>query len=105
MAWHWRLIKLDLIPRLLELKGVTVGSLVAQALAHGEALVFPIIGAASFLAAGYRIPLSCMLWVGEASGSLVLTLGGAIAIAVSQVCVGDASVSESKRERRVADDA
>ena len=45
-----------------------IGMLVAYALGRHDTMVFPFIGAATFLAAGYRIPLSCMLWVGEASG-------------------------------------
>ena len=80
--------------------GAFIGSLIALAFAGRESLVFPFIGAACFLSAGYRIPLCCMLWVGEASSDLVLTLGGSVAIAVAQVFVGDASVSEAKRETR-----
>lgn len=80
--------------------GAYIGMLVSYALGHHDTLAFPFIGAATFLAAGYRIPLSCMLWVGEASGDLVLTLGGAVAIAIGQVLVGEASVSDAKRDRR-----
>jgi H+/Cl- antiporter ClcA len=82
--------------------GAFVGALVARLLARDEVYVFPLIGAAAFLSAGYRIPLSCMLWVGEASGDLVLTLGGSVAVAMAQVFVGPASVSESKREQRAS---
>lgn len=80
--------------------GAYIGMLVSYGLGHQDTLAFPFIGAATFLAAGYRIPLCCMLWVGEASGDLVLTLGGALAIAVGQALVGEASVSEAKRDRR-----
>jgi len=84
----------------LALTGAFLGELVGLALGRGGGTVFPFVGAACFLSAGYRLPLSCMLWVGEASGDVVLTLGGTVAIAVTQVCVGEWSVSEAKREMR-----
>lgn len=89
----------------LAVTGAFIGSLVAILLSKHEALVFPFIGAACFLSAGYRIPLSCMLWVGEASGDPALTLGGAIAIAITQVLMGDESVSEAKAEARITTQA
>ena len=85
----------------LAVTGAFIGALVSIALGREDSLVFPFVGAACFLSAGYRIPLSCMLWVGEASGDLVLTLGGTVAISVTQVFAGPTvSVSEAKRDTR-----
>ena len=41
-----------------------------------------------------------MLWVGEQSGSVVVSIAGLGAIAVSQLLMGEASVSEAQTERR-----
>ena len=41
-----------------------------------------------------------MLWVGEQSGSVVISIAGLAAIAVSQLLMGEASVSEAQIEGR-----
>jgi H+/Cl- antiporter ClcA len=59
-----------------------------------------LLGAATFLASGYRIPLAGMLLVAEQSGDLALTVLGTVSIAIGQTVMGDASVSDAQRDRR-----
>ena len=80
--------------------GAFIGQLVAEAIGRGQAHLLALLGAACFLAAGYRLPIACMLWVGEQSGSVVISIAGLAAIAVSQLLMGDASVSEAQVEER-----
>ena len=80
--------------------GAFIGQLVAEAIGRGQAHLLALLGAACFLAAGYRLPIACMLWVGEQSGSVVISIAGLAAIAVSQLLMGEASVSEAQIEGR-----
>lgn len=80
--------------------GAFIGQLVAEAIGRGHAHLLALLGAACFLAAGYRLPIACMLWVGEQSGSVVISIAGLAAIAVSQLLMGEASVSEAQVEGR-----
>jgi hypothetical protein len=46
------------------------------------------------------LPLACVLFVLEASGSVVVGTVGLVAIAIGQVLMGNASVSEAQTDRR-----
>ncbi|HEV7733699.1 MAG TPA: chloride channel protein [Candidatus Binatia bacterium] len=59
-----------------------------------------LLGSATFLASGYRIPLAGMLLVAEQSGDLALTCIGIVSIAIGQTMMGDASVSDAQHDRR-----
>lgn len=80
--------------------GAFIGQLIAEAIGRGHAHLLALLGAACFLAAGYRLPIACMLWIGEQSGSVTISIAGLGAIAVSQLLMGDASVSEAQVEER-----
>jgi chloride channel protein, CIC family len=81
--------------------GVFVGQMVAELVGRTDTHVLPLLGAACFLGAGYRIPLACMLYVAEESGDMSVSVAGLVAIAIGQVLMGDASVSDAQRERRI----
>jgi H+/Cl- antiporter ClcA len=80
--------------------GVFIGQIVAESIGQAETGALPLLGAACFLSAGYRLPLACMLFVGEASGSLAVAVAGLAVIAIGEIAVGDASVSDAQVERR-----
>ncbi len=80
--------------------GAFLGQLVAQACGRGETHQLALLGAACFLASGYRLPLACMLYVGEQSGSVELSIAALAAIALGQLLMGEASVSEAQAEQR-----
>lgn len=82
------------------LLGAIVGELVGRIVPGAPGDVFAILGAGCFLGAGYRIPLAGMLLVAEATGDLAITVAGLASVALGQVLMGDASVSDAQRERR-----
>ncbi|MBX3024119.1 chloride channel protein [bacterium] len=82
--------------------GAFIGQLIAEAIGRGHAHLLPLLGAACFLSAGYRLPIAGMLWIGEQSGSVTISIAGLAAIAVSQLLMGEASVSEAQAEERKA---
>lgn len=80
--------------------GLLIGQLIAQAIGHGQTRNFALLGAACFLGAGYRLPIACMLYLAEETGSLGISIAGLIAIAIGQLLMGETSVSEAQVERR-----
>jgi CIC family chloride channel protein len=80
--------------------GAFIGQLVAESIGRGHSHLLALLGAACFLGAGYRLPIASMLWVGEQSGSVAISIAGLGAIAVAQLLMGDESVSEAKVEER-----
>jgi chloride channel protein, CIC family len=82
--------------------GAFLGQIVAVSLGATETQVLPLLGAACFLGAGYRLPIGCAMLVAEASGDLGVTVAGLCAIALAQVLMGEASVSDAKTDRRAA---
>jgi CIC family chloride channel protein len=79
--------------------GAFIGQLVAM-LVHDGTHVYPLIGAACFLGAGYRLPVGTAMLVAESSGDLAVSAAGLIAITIGQLCMGDESVSEAKSTTR-----
>lgn len=86
----------------LALTGAFVGEMVSRAFGREDA-AFAVIGAACVLGAGYRIPLACMLFVAEAGGSVMFSLVGFGAVALTQALMGEASVSDAQRDTRAGD--
>ena len=75
---------------------VIAGALVGDGLAtvvHDETTLFPLIGVAAFLGAGYRTPLAGVMFVAEATGRPGFVVPGLIASVASQLVMGDVSVS------------
>ncbi len=62
--------------------------------------LFPLIGVAAFLGAGYRTPLAGVVFVAEVTGRPGFIVPGLIASVVSQLMMGDASVSAYQRAGR-----
>jgi H+/Cl- antiporter ClcA len=81
--------------------GVFVGQIVAELLGRTESYAFPFLGAACFLASGYRLPLACMLFVLEGANSIEGAVSGLVAVAIGQVLMGRESVSEAKHKERL----
>jgi CIC family chloride channel protein len=77
----------------LVLLGALTGQLVGGALGETTTTLFPVIGIAAFLGAGYRTPLSAVMFVAESTGRPGFVVPGLLAAAVSQLVMGDASVS------------
>jgi len=86
----------------LAITGAFVGEVIAQAIGRTASNALPILGAATFLGAGYRIPLAGVLLVAESTGDLALTVAGLASVGIGQALMGDASVSDAQRDRRGA---
>jgi CIC family chloride channel protein len=62
--------------------------------------LFPLIGIAAFLGAGYRTPLAGVVFVAEATGRPGFIVPGLIASVASQLVMGDVSVSAYQKPGR-----
>jgi CIC family chloride channel protein len=80
--------------------GAFIGQLVATLVGHRSTRVYPLVGAACFLGAGYRLPVGTAMLVAEGSGDLAVAAAGLVAIAIGQVFMGEESVSEAKADTR-----
>ena len=83
---------------------VTQGALVGyavQAIAHApNAGLFPTVGIAAFLGAGYRTPLAGVSFVAEATGQPGFVVPALLAAAASQLVMGRWSFSFYQRDER-----
>jgi chloride channel protein, CIC family len=80
--------------------GAFLGQIVAELIGRAETRMLPLLGAACFLGAGYRLPIACMLLVAEESRDIAITAAGLIAIAIGQVLMASRSVSEAQIDTR-----
>jgi CIC family chloride channel protein len=83
----------------LALQGALLGSFVAH-LVGDTTTLFPVVGLAAFLGAGYRTPLASVMFVAETTGRATFVVPALIAAAVSQLLMGSASVSKAQQGGR-----
>ena len=88
----------------LAIQGVLLGRLVGDGLQTlgwaDNASIWPFLGLAAFLAAGYRTPIAAVMFVAESSrGAAVVP--ALVAAAVSQLVAGQASVASGQRVERI----
>jgi CIC family chloride channel protein len=62
--------------------------------------LFPVVGAAAFLGAGYRTPIAGIVFVAEVTGRPGFVVPALLATAVAQVLMGTSSVSTYQYVRR-----
>jgi CBS domain-containing protein len=67
----------------------------------GNAGLFPVVGMAAFLGAGYHVPLAAVVFVAEFTGRPGFVVPGLIAAVVAQLVMGRASVSPYQVAGRV----
>lgn len=80
-------------------QGVLIGRIVGDLLGQAESSLYPTIGLAAFLGAGYRVPLAAVMFVAESTGGSAFVVPALLAAAVSQLVTGPASVSMYQRDR------
>jgi CIC family chloride channel protein len=84
----------------LVIAGAVLGD--AGAVAIGDTTnLFPLIGVAAFLGAGYRTPLAGVVFVAETTGRPGFIVPGLIASVAAQLVMGDASVSPCQAAGRL----
>jgi CBS domain-containing protein len=84
----------------LVIQGALVGR-AAGGLFGVEGTLFPVVGIAAFLGAGYRVPLAAVVFVAEFTGRPGFVVPGVIAAVVAQLVMGRASVSPYQVAGRV----
>ena len=86
----------------LVVQGALVGGLmnVLVDASPNDMTLFPVLGVAAFLGAGYRVPLAAVMFVAETTGRPAFVVPGLIAAATSQVLMGRTSVSEYQQDTR-----
>ena len=78
----------------LVIQGALVGRAVGGIFDAEMTTLFPVVGMAAFLGAGYRVPLAAVVFVAEFTGRPGFVVPGLIAAVVAQLVMGRWSVSE-----------
>lgn len=82
--------------------GVVMGEFVGTALGEDQTTLYPILGLAAFLGAGYRAPIAAVMFVAESTGGVgSFVVPALVAAAVSQIVAGPSSVADYQREHRL----
>jgi CBS domain-containing protein len=84
----------------LAVQGVILGQLTGQLLGSDRAGLYPTLGLAAFLGAGYRAPIAAVMFVAEVSGGSFV-VPALVAAAVSQLVAGPSSVAEHQQSVRL----
>ena len=84
----------------LAVQGVIVGSFVGQALGTDDIGLYHTLGLAAFLGAGYRAPITAVMFVAESTGTSAFVVPALIAAAVSQLVAGSSSVASYQLDKR-----
>lgn len=82
--------------------GVVLGEFVGSAIGENDTALYPILGLAAFLGAGYRAPIAAVMFVAESTGGVgSFVVPALVAAAVSQVVAGPSSIADYQRARRL----
>jgi len=84
----------------LVVEGALLGRLLGGALGQPAGSLYPLLGIAAFLAAGYRTPLTGVIFVAETTGRPGFVVPGLIAAVVAQLVMGRNSVAPDQRPAR-----
>ncbi len=87
----------------LVVQGALLGSLLGGIIDAPAGALFPVLGVAAFLGAGYHVPLAAIMFVAESTGRPGFIVPGLIAAASSQLLVGRTSASAYQRDTRDSD--
>lgn len=84
----------------LVVQGLLLGSIAERVLDAPANGLYPVIGLAAVLGAGYRTPLAAVTFVAETTGRAEFVIPALLATAVSQALMGDRSVSSGQLDER-----
>ncbi len=84
----------------LVVEGALIGRLCGSAFGQPGGSLFPVIGIAAFLGAGYRVPLAAVMFVAETTGRPEFVVPGVIAAVAAQLLMGRSSVSPYQQAAR-----
>ncbi|MDQ1396713.1 MAG: chloride channel protein family [Acidimicrobiaceae bacterium] len=77
----------------LVIEGALLGRLIGGVFGEPTSSLFPVIGIAAFLGAGYRVPLAAVMFVAESTGRPGFVVPGLLAAVGAQLVMGRSSVS------------
>jgi len=86
----------------LVVQGSLLGALLGGVVNAPDPTLFPLLGVAAFLGAGYRVPLAAVVFVAEATGRPGFVVPGLIAAATSQLLMGRSSVTPYQEGARTS---
>lgn len=78
--------------------GALLGEGVGRVVAPDEVSLFPVLGVAAFLGAGYRVPLAAVMFVSETTGRPGFVVPGVIAAVIADLVMADSSITVYQRE-------
>lgn len=84
----------------LAVQGLLLGRIVETIFDAPSTGLFPVVGLAAVLGAGYRTPLAAVMFVAETTGRAEFVIPALIATALAQVMMGDDSVSAGQLSAR-----
>ncbi len=84
----------------LVVQGLLLGRLVDALFVDAAPGLYPVIGLAAVLGAGYRTPLAAVMFVAETTGQAQFVIPALIATAVSQAVMGEATVASHQVSER-----
>jgi chloride channel protein, CIC family len=84
----------------LAVQGMLLGRFVAGAFGTASSTLFPVIGLAAFLGAGYRTPIASVMFVAETTGRALYVVPALVAAAASQLVMGRATVASGQQSVR-----
>jgi CIC family chloride channel protein len=84
----------------LVVQGALLGSAMSTLFGVPDTTLFPLLGVAAFLGAGYRVPLAAVMFVAESTGRPGFVVPALIAAASSQLLMGRTSVSPYQQDSR-----
>lgn len=87
----------------LVVQGSILGRLVGAVAGISQVTLLPLVGAAAFLGAGYRVPIAAVVFVAESTGRPGFIVPGVLATVVAQLFMGDASITPYQVRMRGGD--
>lgn len=85
----------------LAVQGIIMGSFIGQVIGQDSTSLYPTLGLAAFLGAGYRSPIAAVMFVAESTGASPYVVPALLAAAMSQIVAGNTSVASYQRGERM----
>ncbi|MBI2168849.1 MAG: chloride channel protein [Actinobacteria bacterium] len=84
----------------LAVQGALLGRFVGGVFDGASTSLFPLVGMAAFVGAGYRAPIAAVAFVAEATGRTGFLVPGLVAAVIAELVMGEKSVAPHQQARR-----
>ncbi len=85
----------------LVIQGAVTGQAIGVLVDSPNPSLYPVLGIAAFLGAGYRVPLAAVMFIAEATGRPGFVVPGLIAAVLGQLMAGNSSITTRQRNERL----